>query len=67
MQLVLPSGRRVAHRSMDRFYKQKFKPEDVRVIIGFYCFAVVFLFFCRFLLFFLCLFLTFFGNFLTDV
>jgi len=59
MQLVLPSGRRVAHRSMDRFYKQKFKPEDVRINIGFCCFAVVLLLFCRFLLFFQCLFLTF--------
>ena len=46
MQLVLPSGRRVAHRSMDRFYKQKFKPEDVRITIGFCCFAVVLLLFC---------------------
>jgi pre-60S factor REI1 len=29
MELVLPSGVRIGHRSLQRYYKQSFKPEDV--------------------------------------
>lgn len=29
MELVLPSGNRIGHRSLQRYYKQSFKPDDV--------------------------------------
>ncbi|KAG2183738.1 hypothetical protein INT43_006749 [Umbelopsis isabellina] len=30
MELVLPSGNRIGHRSLQRYYKQSFKPDDNR-------------------------------------
>ena len=29
MELILPSGARIGHRSLQRYYKQSFKPDDV--------------------------------------
>ena len=33
MELILPSGIRIGHRSMQRYYKQSFKPDDVSSMI----------------------------------